>query len=132
MPEAIPLTLNPFPSQTDPIQLDTTQMTVFEIACCLQKPDLVKLLISAPFCVRHDRDITTRRGQKQLHEQMFIFAPMVNRDEATFKELLELSNLWTLRDMHDLMFFCKQLKWFEGIEIVLKSKSCRRQYLTIP
>ena len=24
------------------------------------------------------------------------------------------------------------MKWFEGIEIVLKSKSCHRQYLTIP
>ena len=125
------ITLNPFPTQTDPIKMDLTQMTIFEVACCLQKVNVLRMLIN-DFGVRHERDITSLRSQKQLHEQAFIFVPLVNRDEDTMRELLELSNLWTMRDLHDLMFFSKQLKWFVGIEIILKSKSCRRQYLTIP
>ena len=34
--------------------------------------------------------------------------------------------------MSDILLFCKQMKWTEGIETVLKSKACHRQYLTIP
>ena len=58
--------------------------------------------------------------------------PILNRDEVTLKKLLELTNLWTLRDLMDIMLLCKQMKWYEGVETVLRSKSCQRQYLTIP
>mmetsp|Transcript_6917 Transcript_6917/g.8286 ORF Transcript_6917/g.8286 Transcript_6917/m.8286 type:complete len:110 (+) Transcript_6917:1296-1625(+) len=106
-------------------------MTIFELACCMKHHKLLDMLIRG-LGVRHERDFTRDRASKQIHEQIFVFVPILNRDETTLQKLLELTNLWTLRDLHDIMLFCKQLKWFEGIEVVLKSKSCHRQYLTIP
>ena len=58
--------------------------------------------------------------------------PILNRDDVTLAKLLDLTNLWSLQDLQDIMLLCKQMKWSEGIETVLKSKSCHRQYLTIP
>ena len=58
--------------------------------------------------------------------------PLLKRDEQTLNALLELTNLWTLQDMKDILHLCKQMKWAEGLEVTLKSKSCHRQFLTIP
>ena len=52
--------------------------------------------------------------------------PILKRDESTLAALLELTNLWSLQDMCDILLFCKQMKWTEGIETVLKSKACHR------
>ena len=62
VPEDTPaISLNPFPTQTDAIKLDLTQMTIFEVACCLQKANVLRMLIN-DFGVRHERDITTQRS----------------------------------------------------------------------
>lgn len=82
--------------------------------------------------MRNSRDFVSERHSKSISEQKFIFVPLIKRDEQTVATLLQMTNLWSLQDLKDMMLLCKQLKWAEGIEIILRSKSCHRQYLTIP
>ena len=86
---------------------------------------MLECLLKESF-VRHERDFCKNRNSKSIHEQNFIFVPILQRDEMALKLLLELTNLWTLNDLKDIMLLCKQMKWAEGIEVVLKSKSCHR------
>lgn len=62
-----PLSVNPFPGQTDEIQVDTTKMTVLEIACCLSLNKLLDYLIKE-LVVRNDRDFCRDRSSKSIDE----------------------------------------------------------------
>lgn len=106
-------------------------MTVLELVCALGHVQLLEHFFKKLY-VRHDRDFCLRKHQKSVDQQKFIFVPLLKRDEQTLNALLELTNLWTLQDLKDIMLLCKQLKWSEGLEITLRSKSCHRQFLTIP
>lgn len=44
---------------------------------------------------------------KSIDEQKFIFIPILKRDEETLATLLELTNLWTIQDLKDIMLLCK-------------------------
>jgi hypothetical protein len=47
------------------------------------------------------------------------------------KELLDITTLWTLDDLKDMIGLCKQAKWAEGISIILQSKAMHRKYLAM-
>jgi len=130
-PEIADFTVNPFPGQTDDIKVDATKMSLVELVCCLKHHKLLDFLFKELY-VRHARDFSENRRQKQLHEQNFVFVPILNRDEVTLGKLLELTSLWTLQELQDVMLLCKHMKWSEGVETVLRSKACHRLYLAIP
>lgn len=96
---------------------------MLEVVCCLQHRKLLDFLVKE-LCIQNDRDFVRSRHTKALFEQKFVYVPILKRDEITLGTLLELTNLWTLQDLQDIMLLCKQMKWEEGIETVLKSKSC--------
>ena len=96
---------------------------MIEVICCLQHRKLLDFLVRE-LGITHNRDFVRNRQAKALNEQKFVYVPILKRDEATLATLLELINLWTLQDLQDIMLLCKQMKWEEGIETVLKSKSC--------
>ena len=106
-------------------------MNLLEIACIKQHYKLMHFMIK-DLVVRHGRDFGLRRSDLHVTEQNFIFLPILRRDETTLETLLGLTNMWSMEQLKDIMVLCKQMKWHEGIQIVLKSKSCHRQYLTIP
>ena len=81
-------------------------MTLFEVICLLRHQNLLDHLIKE-LVVRHNRDFTKNRSSKAIHEQNFVFLPILNRDEVTLAKLLELTNLWTLQDLQDIMLLCK-------------------------
>ena len=123
-------TINPYPWQTDVLNVDFRRMNLLEIACIKQHYKLQDFLVNQ-MLVRHERDFGIRRGDLQISEQNFVYLPILRRDEGTLTTLLELTNLWSMDQLKDIMILCKHMKWHEGISIVLKSKSCCRQYLTI-
>ena len=106
-------------------------MNMLELTCTLGHHKLLDYMLRDQ-CIRHDRDFTSQRHAKSVNEQKFIFIPILRRDDDTLATLLEMSNLWSLQDLQDIMQLCKQMKWAEGIETTLKSKSSHRQYMTIP
>ena len=61
------MTLNPFPTQTDDIVIDTTKMTIFELVCGLKHHKLLDFMIKE-LIVRNNRDFTKSRLQKSIHE----------------------------------------------------------------
>ena len=123
--------VNPFPGQTDDVKIDASRMTILEIICVLGHQSILQYLLK-DLQVRHNRDFCQDRHSRSIDQQKFVFVPILKKDEQTLAALLELTNLWTLQDLCDMMLLCKQMKWAEGIETVLRSKSCHRQYLTVP
>ena len=63
--------------------------------------------------LRTNRDF--RAHHQMIHDMQFIFVPILKKNSQMLKELLQISNLWTLEDMKDIMVLCKQAKWSEGI-----------------
>ena len=122
--------ISPFSKATDEIPIDTSDMSMLEIACCARKTKIFKFMTEL-LNMRKSRDFLVDRRNKWIQEQRFVFIPILNRDEHIFEGLLELSNIWSVQDLQDLMLFCKQAKWIRGVEIVLQSKSCTRQFLCL-
>jgi hypothetical protein len=108
----------PFSKTTDEIAIDTSDMSMLEIACCTRKTKIFKFMTEL-LNMRKSRDFLVDRRNKWIQEQRFVFIPILNRDDHIFEGLLELSNIWSMQDLQDLMLFCKQAKWVRGVEIVL-------------
>jgi hypothetical protein len=71
------------------------------------------------------------RKHKNLHEMPCVFVPILKKNSAMLRELLHISTLWTLDDLKDMIGLCKQVKWAEGITIVLQSKAMHRNFLAM-
>ena len=117
--------ITPFAKSTDSIPIDTRDMSLLEVACCTQRMKVVQMMTET-LNMRNSRDFIDDRRNKSIQEQRFIFIPILNRDAETLQTLMELSNIWSMQDIQDIMSFCKQVKWPRGVEIVLESKSCTR------
>ena len=66
-----------------------------------------------------------------IYDMHFAFVPILKKNAVMLRELLEISNLWSLADLRDIMVLCKQAKWAEGISIVLQSKAMHRNFLAM-
>ena len=106
-------------------------MNVVEIACCLGNQNILNVLLDEKV-VKHERDFSINRLKRNIFQQNFVLIPILKRDEQTLAKLLDLTNLWQLQDMNQIILLCKQVKWPAGIEIVLKSKSCKMLYEALP
>lgn len=125
-------TVSPFENYLDKVNIETKNCTMLEIVCTLGNLTLFDYLTKT-LRLRHARDFRSDQGQIQfVSQQYFVYLPLLRRDEKFVTELLELTNLWTLGQLEDMALICRQLKWSKGINAVLSSKSCKRQYLTMP
>jgi hypothetical protein len=66
-----------------------------------------------------------------IHDQHFVYIPILKKNALIVRELLQISSLWTMDDLVDMMVLCKQAKWAEGITIVLQSKAMHRNFLAL-
>jgi hypothetical protein len=79
--------------------------------------------------LRNKRDFCA--NHQMIQDTHAVFVPILKKQGLMLRELLEISNLWTLEDLKDMMVLCKQAKWSEGISIILQSKAMHRNFLAM-
>ena len=105
---------------------------MLECSCVLDNDKRVFKYLTEEVYVKHSRDFNVNRANLRIHEQSFIFIPFLRKKWSIVKDILALYNLWSMKQLEDLMLLGKQLKWSQGIELVLDSRSCQRLYMNLP
>ena len=96
----------PLPFGLDDIEVETSNLSMLECACVFNQKKVFKYLIE-DMHICHSRDFSIKRGNQMISEQLFIFIPMIKKEWAMVTDLLQLSNLWTLKQLEDLMLLSK-------------------------
>ena len=105
---------------------------MLECSCVLDNDKKVFKYLTEEVHVKHSRDFNVDRANLRIHEQSFIFIPFLRKKWSIVKDVLALYNLWSMKQLEDLMLLSKQIKWSQGIEQVLDSISCQRLYMNLP
>ena len=111
------------------VQFDTEHMNILELACVFGYHDIFMFLVK-DMNLRNARDFL-KRENSMIHDQQFVYIPILKKNALIVRELLQISSLWTMDDLVDMMVLCKQAKWAEGITIVLQSKAMHRNFLAL-
>ena len=94
------------PFGLDDIEVETKNMSMLECICVFNQKKLFKYLIEDEL-ICHSRDFNMKRNNQKICEQMFIFIPMIKKEWWIVTDLLQLSNLWSLKQLEDLMLLSK-------------------------
>ena len=95
------------PLGLDDLEIETSKMSMLECACVFDNDKRVFKYLVEEAHVNHSRDFHLHRPNMRIHEQFFIFVPMLKKNWSLVKDLLQLSNRWSLKQLEDLMLLSK-------------------------
>lgn len=105
------------------VEVETKCMNLFELACASGSLKLVTMMLTE-YHLRNQRDF---KPQKEVHERMYLYIPILKQNLDLFEIVLKFVTL-TAEDVRDLLWLMKQTEWTGGIEALLMSKACHNMY----
>ena len=105
------------------VEVDTKQMSLFELACASGSVKMVTALLTE-YHLRNQRDF---KPNKEVHERMYLYLPILKQNLNLFELVLKFVTL-SQEDVRDLLWLMKQTEWTGGIEALLISKACHNMY----
>jgi hypothetical protein len=104
---------------------ETQMMNPIELASVKCNKDLLDYFVNE-LGFRGKTDLC---GQFGMIETMpFIYAPLLQKNSAILKILLDIPTLWSMEDLKLIAQFMKHLKWRGGLTILFDSKAMFAQF----